>query len=42
MTRNRLGNISKTVQITRNVNIVNRETIAYLFYEKQKLLCEFE
>ena len=28
--------ISKTVQIT-NVNIINRETIAYLFYEKQKL-----
>ena len=29
--------ISKTVQIATNVNIINRETIAYLFYEKQKL-----
>ena len=26
--------ISKTVQIATNVNIINRETIAYLFYEK--------
>ena len=29
--------ISKTIQITTNVNIINQETIAYLFYKKQKL-----
>ena len=38
MTRSHLRNIiSKTVQITTNVNIINRETVAYLFYEKQKM-----
>ena len=37
MMRSRLRNIYlKTVQITTNVIIVNRETIAYIFYEKQK------
>ena len=34
--------ISKTIQITANVNVINTETIAYLFHEKQKLLCELE